>query len=298
MNAKSYILAGIIAAITANAFATGENTVTSKSYVDAQDALKQDLITTGMVEVNIGKAAMSLPALVSYDTTNGLAGNQIGLFKSDSFDGTALQGEAWWLSNAWDDSVVPSILAVRNMYVDISNKKQNNIPKSGNYGASVNDVYTEDSAIHGWLDANVAGTGLVTKTSEAGRVGERKIFEASDVSGYHDTNLSQNEKDIQDISIPTVGAMMSAISAGVSAGLPTGTAGHVVTYDANGNIGGSLRTADTLVYNASGSVTNRDDIATISAVNTREAKMTCAGWPDSVAVADRTDANCWLWQRN
>ena len=46
MKTKSYILAGIIAAITmGNAMATDENTVTSKSYVDAQDALKQDKIT-------------------------------------------------------------------------------------------------------------------------------------------------------------------------------------------------------------------------------------------------------------
>ena len=46
MNTKSYIFAGIIAAITiGNAMATGENTVTSKSYVDAMDATKQDKIT-------------------------------------------------------------------------------------------------------------------------------------------------------------------------------------------------------------------------------------------------------------
>ena len=46
MKTKSYILAGIIAVITiGNAFATGENTVTSKSYVDAMDATKQDKIT-------------------------------------------------------------------------------------------------------------------------------------------------------------------------------------------------------------------------------------------------------------
>ena len=46
MKTKSYIFAGIIAAITmGNAMATGENTVTSKSYVDARDELKQDKIT-------------------------------------------------------------------------------------------------------------------------------------------------------------------------------------------------------------------------------------------------------------
>ena len=47
MKPKSYIFAGIIAAITmGNAMATGENTVTSKSYVDAMDANKQDKITS------------------------------------------------------------------------------------------------------------------------------------------------------------------------------------------------------------------------------------------------------------
>ena len=46
MKTKSYILAGIIAVITmGNAMATDENTVTSKSYVDAMDATKQDKIT-------------------------------------------------------------------------------------------------------------------------------------------------------------------------------------------------------------------------------------------------------------
>ena len=46
MTSKTLIFAGIIAAITmGNAYATGENTVTSKSYVDARDELKQDKIT-------------------------------------------------------------------------------------------------------------------------------------------------------------------------------------------------------------------------------------------------------------
>jgi hypothetical protein len=48
MTNKSLIFAGIFAAILGNnAFATGENTVTSKSYVDAMDATKQDKVTAG-----------------------------------------------------------------------------------------------------------------------------------------------------------------------------------------------------------------------------------------------------------
>jgi hypothetical protein len=60
MTNKSLIFAGIFVAITSSSFATGENTVTSKSYVDAQDALKQDKITaktTGNVVTYNGTGA-------------------------------------------------------------------------------------------------------------------------------------------------------------------------------------------------------------------------------------------------
>ena len=47
MRKTTFIFAGIMSAIIGTAFAAGENTVTSKSYVDAQDALKQDAIPEG-----------------------------------------------------------------------------------------------------------------------------------------------------------------------------------------------------------------------------------------------------------
>ena len=45
MRKTSFIFAGIISAVIGNAYATDQNTVTSKSYVDAMDATKQDAIT-------------------------------------------------------------------------------------------------------------------------------------------------------------------------------------------------------------------------------------------------------------
>ena len=45
MKKTAFIFAGMMAAVIGNAYATGENTVTSKSYVDAMDATKQDAIT-------------------------------------------------------------------------------------------------------------------------------------------------------------------------------------------------------------------------------------------------------------
>ena len=316
MNTKSYIFAGIIAAITmGNAYATGENTVTSKSYVDAQDALKQDLIGTGLINLNAGKANVSLPAFVTYDTTNDIAGNQVGLFSTNSFDGTSLEGANMFDTLIFNNvnNIVPSIGVINNMYNVLNTSKQILIPSSGkvnNAGSGITDILIDTSGggalTNLWLDSSIKGTGLVTKTSIDGHVGERKIFEASDVSGYHDTNLSQNEKDIQDISIPTVGAMMSAISSGATAALPTGTTGTVVTY--NGTTNGVQQFTETAIASSAthnpqtGALTNGSDIANVTLVETeiatRETKMTCAGWPDSVAVADRTDANCWLWQRN
>jgi len=310
----TFIFAGIMSAIIGNAFAAGENTVTSKSYVDAQDALKQDLIDADMVTFSDGKdVSVELPALVSYDDTNGLTGDTVGLVKSDSIGNysydvldTWVVTGAWWDSMVATDNTVPTSAAVSNLADKLSTDifyRQFRIPASGYGDIEGERAYNTNAANDGdsWLSSGVKGTGLVTKTTTDGEIGERKIFEATDVANYHAQALTQNEKDIQDISIPTVGAMMTAISSGVSAGLPTGTAGNVVTYDANGDIGDSVATANAPTYN-NGTLTNGTDIATIAAVdtamNTRQAKKVCAGWPDGTTTYDstHTDANCWLWQ--
>ena len=90
MKIKSYIFAGIIAAITiGNAMAGkgdpimsgGENTVTSKSYVDAQDALKQNKIpATGT------NASTPGDTVVTYTDTAGTIGER-GIY-----DGTGTMG--------------------------------------------------------------------------------------------------------------------------------------------------------------------------------------------------------------
>ena len=86
----TFIFAGIMTAIVGTAYATGENTVTSKSYVDAQDALKQDVIDTDMIDIEVGDKhsgtqTVSLPALVSYDSGNGgLTGDQFGIWSTST----------------------------------------------------------------------------------------------------------------------------------------------------------------------------------------------------------------------
>ena len=291
MNTKSYIFAGIIAAITmGNAYATGENIIASKSYVDAQDALKQNLIDTDMVSISDGKSTFNLPALVSYDDTDNLTGTKYGILSSMGEYGVAETNNVSTLTIPTAGlaySIADSVASTRQMMI-----RESGWAQRGQTIFSFNTNASNDS--NSWLNASVAGTGLVTKTSTAGVVGERKIFEASDVSGYHDTNLTQNEKDIQDISIPTVGAMMSAISSGVSAAAPTGTANTIANYDSTGALGSGIATyTGAAAYNATN---DSAKIPTMAGVATyAQAKMTCAGWPDGV---EHTDANCWLWNKN
>ena len=299
MKHTTFIFAGIMSAIIGNAFAAGENTVTSKSYVDAQDALKQDLINAEMMTLVSGSGGKAqtriLPTLVSYDNTDNLTGTKYGI--GDTYDDFVIAQTNTKLSE-----VIPTMNFLKNQ-LDLL---QYMIPASGFSVPNGEGTYNTNAANikDSWLSADVAGTGLVTRTDTDGIVGERKIFEASDLSGY--SALTGNNKSIADISIPTVGAMMSAISSGATAALPTGTTGTVVTY--NGATNGIQQFTETAIASSAthnpqtGALTNGSDIANVTLVETeiatRQAKMTCAGWPDSVAVADRTDENCWLWNKN
>ena len=160
------------------------------------DALadKQDLITTSSVTIGDGgKLAVPLSSFVTSDGSGGVSGNTVGLLQSDSLDGFL-----WWETplHQNEDNAVPSVQAVKDMYtnvVNLTNFKQTMISVSGYDGSS---AYSNDN--NGWLKPGVKGTGLVTKTLTAGVVGERKIFEATDVANYHDSQLSANEQAIQD----------------------------------------------------------------------------------------------------
>ena len=255
MKTKSYIFAGIIAVITmGNAMATDENTVTSKSYVDAQDDLKQDLIDAAMIEIPFGKGTTNLPALVSYDTTDGLTGTKYGILNNSIEYYAAIDS---------GEPILPTLSVVDTRL----GMKQNKIPKSG-YDVNGN-AYTDDL----YLNDTIKGTGLVTRTSTDGVVGERKIFEASDLSGY--SALTGSNRSIADISIPTVGAMMNAISSGVSAAAPTGTPNTIANYNEKGDLGSGIAT-----YDASGTYTAQNDagkIATAAAVETKQNKIPATG---------------------
>ena len=292
-----------MSAVIGNAYAVGENTVTSKSYVDStfQTKIPAKTITElagNPVQIN----------LVSTTNVPGQVG-QVAIYRG-TYDGEPGEfNETEWADVFGNynnylaaDAAVPSLAEMWMENADLKsmiNYRQIAIPQSGEY-SSVGDDGSDTGggggtiSGTGWLEDSIKGTGLVTKTSEYGNVGERKIFEATDVSGYHAPALTQTEKDIQDISIPTVGAMMTAISNGVSAAAPTGTANTIANYGANGELGNGIATyTGAAAYNATN---DSAKIPTMAGVATyAQAKMTCAGWPDGVA---HTDENCWLWNKN
>ena len=71
MKHTTFVFAGIISAIIGTAYAVGENTVTSKSYVDAMDATKQNTIpATGT------NASTPGSTVVTYTGTAGTIGER------------------------------------------------------------------------------------------------------------------------------------------------------------------------------------------------------------------------------
>ena len=293
MSTKSYIFAGIIAAITTNAMATGENIIASKSYVDTKQT--KIPVKSLTVEADPETPIMVPNTLVLSPTTIDGEIGETGIADWDLVD-LVDDDEADAIDRLFNmpslGDMIPTT-SVTSAYIEQElGAYQQKIPKSGYISIDGNQQYNDS----GWLNSTVKGTGLVTRTSTDGVVGERKIFEASDVSGYHAQNLTQNQKDIQDISIPTVGAMMSAISSGVSAAAPSGTANTIANYDANGALGSGIATyTGAAAYN---STNDSAKIPTMAGVTTyAQAKKVCAGWPDGTTAYDaqHTDANCWLW---
>ena len=287
---KIFILSSLIAGTLATpSFAEptelDKKTVASKAYVDT----KQDIIETGLVEFNGDDATINVPSVV---TTNAagtdLTGNQIGFMTLSAFSPTSTPFEDFAVEDN-GDYFIPSAALVSselNKFYQRLNLKQDIIPKSGYFNRLGRFfAYGQNSSSNGWLHAGVKGTGLVTKTATDGVVGERKIFEATDVANYHATGSTQFQQDIQDISIPTVGAMMGMISNAVNtltwtATETTATQKYSTTFDGTAN---NWPTADA----------NKiiDGTALANGLAQKQNKMTCAGWDSET----HTDEHCWLW---
>ncbi len=286
------LLFAIIATIcTTTAFADSK-TITTQDYVDTNFQTKIPATSSDLEWVT--------KTLVATTDTAGQV-EQIGVYSSDleDYGGSSYLPQYNLDINSFNmiNNVIPTYASTymdkEQLRLDMYGNMQIRIPRSGEivyeYGVGDNGPYTSSLTMTTWnnpwwLRNDVKGTGLVTKTSTDGGVGERQIIETADVANYGTGTAT--EQQIQEISIPTMGAVMAAISNNTPS-LPTGTAGNVVTYNASGQIGGSVATYNgSTTYNAS---TDASKIAVMSAV---QRKMTCAQYVQNAA---ETPENCLLW---
>lgn len=309
----SILTFGAIASVLSTAAYADPVTVTTQDYVDTQDALKQDLIEpyefpgdnpgiyTGVVTANEdgvsdGMGILTLNALehmgdVWWHGQSDLPAKEfLNLGSEENYD-------------VYD--TIPTTLAVYSaldaIRRDLTKRK---IPGVGryvdNYGIEREIREEFPSSNEGRLSSVIKGSALVAKTDNCRDAdwlfssgaasaqtcgsGERLIFEESSATGHGSTYT-----ELEKIQIPTVGAMMTAISANTPS-LPTGTANSIVMYNASGNIGGS-RTIATSVGTSTSATTIPTTGAVVTGLNTKQDKMTCTQWLGD----EHTDANCLLW---
>ena len=321
---RTFLFATIASILSINAYAVS-STVTSKDYVDNALETKQDTIETGLVDLN----GYDLPAIVSYDETNGITGNRIGILDQETIaddegllyiyhDGGYDSGEM--------DNYVPTVRAVANALNDIWGNMPAVTPLTWNNNdtAAVNNYSTTfNGTTNNWptaqstqyvrgavlanglalkqnkLSAGTTPNGLyidgsvLTYTNTAGTVGERYIIDTHQLYDML-TGHTQWDSNYDDMLITVDDLKIGLDTKQDKLGGTAVQAGKVVTATATaGNV--TYTAIDGTVTNASSNLVTSGAVYT--AVNARQAKKTCAGWMDGTTVPDatHTDANCVLW---
>jgi len=122
-----------------------KKTVASKAYVDT----KQDIIETGLVDYYSGAddETKKVPALVSYDSTNGLVGNEIGILDWYNTD-----NDGWYsLTSSEMDNFVPTVRAVADVI-----KRLNWITNDTTYAPAINAYSTTfNGTVGNWPSGDV-----------------------------------------------------------------------------------------------------------------------------------------------
>ena len=255
----SVLTVGAIASILSlNAYAS--SVVTSQTYVDNQDALKQDKITAG-----------TTGNVVLYN------GTQNG---QTQFTGRAIYDGATAYNSSTDANKLITAGAVNTMAPELPTGDAGYVvtyDSNGDIGGSRPIDYDTN-----WFDSD--GGPFAENDPDA-------LVTIETISGNFVYDLATS--DVDNGIASATGVMVYA-----QPKITPGTTGSVVVY--NGTAGDSRRNhavfTEKAISNApvfnNGALTNGNDIASISAVETKQNKMTCTRWIDNAA---HTDVNCLLW---
>ena len=104
--------------------------------------------------------------------------------------------------------------------------------------------------------------------------------------------------DTSDPSLPTTGAVVKGLN-GKQEAIIGGTSGNLVAYSGTaGTVGVQTVYKTNATYASQTDALVQAQHVNTATQNAFNAVMTCNSWDPSVAEADRTDENCWLWNVN
>ncbi len=306
---KIFILSSLIAVTLATpSFAEptelDKKTVASKAYVDT----KQDKITTGLVEFDDYGTTAAVPALVSTNAAGtALNGNTIGFLDSATYDG--LNGNLGELP----DTMVPSIGLLERELVDLYDSlslKQNKLPakSTGNAAPKGNQAVVLNTAGNPLNVYTTAGKDLAL-TAKSGAQKVMNYIDGTTASATFATSQGLTEAKVKSalVSLELLKDVYDVLNTKITNNaLPTGTTGTVVTYNGTNAQTGVQEFTETAMTGAvtytNGTLDNANDIATITAVGTRQKKKECGGYEPAAAGQPAHDGThpgdedyCWLW---
>ena len=261
--------------------ATGERGIAKAVVSNGSGGYTNDnwLPTVGAMMAAINAHTPTALTWTSTETT--AAGNY-----STTFDGT---------TGNWPTADAGKLIDATGLATALSNK-QNKIA-AGNYGSN-GSVLTYDSTAGSIQERWILGEYMTEYLD-----GAVNTFLATPLSN---NNLSfiANNIYLDDYSLPTLDAVKQSLVTAEVLGfafakkqntIPAGTAGMVVTYTGTAGNVGSLAVANAATYTTENNVTtlsNGDNLATITAVETKQDKKVCAGYEPG---HDNDPSYCWLW---
>jgi len=232
---KKFLFAVIAATVMGNAWADDGRILTTQTYVDNELSGKVDIAQgTGDNNANVGKTLvvnqqgnleLGAPAAANYiedsitdgvtnkapsenavhdaladkqDTINGHAPNAADSILTDTQHDGIIAKRAIYDGSTQYTSDTRSHIPTTGAVVDALEFRNVKIPRSGK--VRTNGLVLED--ISNYASPSVKGTGLVTKTSTDGLLGERLIYEA---------NIEYTGAYEQRLQIPTVGAVYDGL---------------------------------------------------------------------------------------
>ena len=312
---KHTLLFTTIASIFALGTAQASSVVTSKAYVDAMDDTKVDIAQgTGDNNANVGKTLvvnssgnleLGTPSATNYvedSITDGVtdkapsenAVNDALAGKQDEIQGynSSTEVQSVLTDTTNDGSVGKRAILDMQTYSDnlasdmlVDDQYKDMIPDVGLIGVVLDEVNSGIDGIWDAMPQAMVWNNILDPTAV-------KRYSTTFNDGLNWPS-SQENQFVTGSSLAQGLALKQNRQIGAPAGNSNSTdAGKVLVVGNDGNIAmGSA--PDSAPTNSSTNLVTSGGVYT--AVNAKQAKKVCAGWPDNIAVADRTDANCWLW---